>query len=183
MNILLVFASTHGHTVRIAQRIAVVLRREGHHVSVRRIDQAPDRLDRWDAVVVGGSLHFADHQPELVSWAHEHHRELAERPNAFFSVSLSAAETTPKARAAVRECIDRFVEDTEWDPDISVPIAGCLQYLEYDPATRIAIRAKMHLHGKPVDTSRDHEMTDWDAVERFATGFAGRVGRRTAVAA
>jgi menaquinone-dependent protoporphyrinogen IX oxidase len=30
----------------------------------------------------------------------------------------------------------------------------------------------MHKGGHPTDTSRDHDFTDWDAVERFAREFA-----------
>lgn len=177
MNVLVVFASSHGHTVRIAQRIAAVLRHEGHSVSVRRIDGAPDTLARWDAVVVGGSLHRGAHQPGLVEWVHEHHRELAMRPNAFFSVSLTASQSTPEARAAVRDCIDRFVEDTEWDPDVSLPVAGCLQYREYDPVTRQLMRVKMHAGHHPDDVSHDTELTDWPLVESFARRFAEKLGR------
>lgn len=177
MNVLVVFSSTHGHTTRIAQRIARVLRREGHHVSVRRIEDAPHDLGRWDAVIAGGSLHMGTHQDELVAWAHAHHRALAERPNAFFSVSLSASEDTPEAREATRECIDRFVEDTEWDPDHSEALAGCLQYTRYDAPTRILMATKMHRGGHPADTSRDHELTDWDAVESFALGVSERLDR------
>lgn len=175
MHVLLVYASTHGHTGRIAHRMAEVMREAGHTVTVRPVEDAPWRLDAWDAVIVGGSLHRGAHQAELVSWAHAHHRELAERPNAFFSVSLSVSESTPAARAAVRECIDRFVEDTEWDPDISIPVAGCLQYRAYDPATRQLMRIKMHEEGHPDDTSRDHELTDWSLVESFARRFGKRL--------
>lgn len=174
---LVVFASAHGHTTRIAQRIAKVLRHDGHHVSVRRIDDAPDDLGRWDAVVVGGSLHLGTHQHELVEWCHEHRRALAARPNAFFSVSLTASEDTREARAAARECIDRFVEDTEWDPRHSEPIAGCLQYTKYDLPTKVMMAAKMHRGGHPDDTSRDYEFTDWPLVEAFARQFAHGLDR------
>ena len=168
MNVLVVFGSTHGHTWHIARRIADRLRSAGHAVTVRRIDAAPKDLELFDAVVVGGSLHRGTHQRALVDWVHRHHRELNARPNAFFSVSLSAAEHTPESEAAVRDCIDRFVEDTEWDPDQSTPLAGALQYTRYDFPTRLALHLMMHSAGRPDDTSRDFELTDWDEVDRFA---------------
>jgi menaquinone-dependent protoporphyrinogen oxidase len=180
MRVLLVFASTHGHTTRIAQRIATVLRRDGHHVSVRRIDDAPDDVRRWDAVVVGGSIHRGTHQDELVDWAHAHRIALGERPNAFFSVSLSAAEDTPGARAATRACIDRFVEDAEWDPAMTTAIAGALQYREYSAGERMLMRVMMHRGGHPDDPSRDYELTDWDQVEAFAHRFANQLDRAPA---
>ena len=146
-------------------------------MTLRRVDAAPDDLSPFDAVVVGGSLHRTTHQPELVEWVHAHHRELAARPNAFFSVSLSAADHAPEAEAAVRECIDRFVEDTEWDPDMSAPLAGALQYTRYDFRTRLAMHLMMHHAGRPDDTSRDFEFTDWAAVERFTDQVAHHIER------
>ena len=177
MTVLLVFASTHGHTTRIAQRIARVLRHEGHHVSVRRIDDAPDDLDRWDAVVVGGSLHMGDHQHALVAWCHEHHRALAARPNAFFSVSLSASDPSPEARADRRAGRPRVGAAPAWVPRHSAAIGGCLQYTRYDLATKVMMAAKMHRAGHPDDTSRDFEFTDWEAVDGFARRFAHGLDR------
>ena len=168
MNVLLVFGSTHGHTWRIARRIARDLRHAGNTVTVRRIDAAPDDLSPFDAVVVGGSLHRGTHQRELVDWAHAHHRALAARPNAFFSVSLSAADDSIEAQIAVRECIDRFVEDTEWDPDVSAPLAGALQYPRYSFPTRLSMHLFMHQTDHPDDITREFEFTDWDAVDHFA---------------
>ena len=177
MNVLLVFGSTHGHTWRIARRIAGDLRNAGHEVTVRRVDAAPEDLWLYDAVVVGGSLHRGAHQPELVDWVHEHNRSLATRPNAFFSVSLSAADDAIEAQIAVRECIDRFVEDTDWDPDISAPLAGALQYPRYSFPTRLSMHLLMHHTDHPDDTSREFEFTDWEAVDRFARLVAHHIER------
>ena len=182
MSVLLVYGSTHGHTLRIARRIARGLRGAGHTVVVHRVDAAPSDLSSYDAVVVGGSLHRGTHQEELVAWVHAHHSFLATRPNAFFSVSLSAAEDTEAARDATRECIDRFVEDTEWDPDMSVALAGCLQYSRYDFRTRLVMQVLMARGGHPLDAAHDHELTDWDAVDAFARSVAHHVERAAAPA-
>jgi menaquinone-dependent protoporphyrinogen oxidase len=56
-----------------------------------------------------------------------------------------------------------------------VTFAGALQYREYDFATRLVIPLVMRKGGHPTDTSRDHDFTDWDAVEAFAREFAARL--------
>jgi len=43
-----------------------------------------------------------------------------------------------------------------------------LQYREYDFVTRLVMRVLMRRAGHTTDVWRDHEYTDWDAVERFA---------------
>jgi len=177
MNVLLVHASTHGHTSKIAHRIVEVMRDAGLVVAERRIDAAPSDLSHYDAIVVGGSLHNGSHQSELADWVRDHRHVIAVRPSAFFSVSLSAAEDSERTRAAVRECIDRFVEDTGWDPDVSAPLAGALQYTRYDLPTRLFMQALMFKGGHPTDTSRDHEMTDWDRVDEFARRAAHHFAR------
>ena len=69
--------------------------------------------------------------------------------------------------------VDEFVEATGWTPGRAITCAGALQYREYDFATRLVIRLMMRKGGHPTDTSRDHDFTDWAAVERFAREFAG----------
>ena len=70
-SVLLLHASTHGHTSKIAARIAAVLEAEGLRVDVRR---TPLRADEpaprdYDAVLVGASIHAGHHQKEIVAWA------------------------------------------------------------------------------------------------------------------
>lgn len=171
---LVLFATTHGHTVRIAGQIAETLRQQGEEVDLRNVSRG-DSADAgfYDAVVVGEALHMAHHQPELVEWVKANRSALSERPSAFFSVSLTAADDTDEAREATKECIDDFLEETNWTPTSTDSIAGALQYREYDVFTRTLMRLKMRAGGHTTDTSQDHEFTDWESVERFGREFAG----------
>ena len=181
--VLLLHASTHGHTARIAARIADALEADGVTVDARRA--APEGVDDpsphdYDAVIVGASIHAGHHQKEIVEWARRHHTTLALRPGAFFTVCLSAADDTDEARAATRRYLDEFVEATGWTPTRAATFAGALQYREYDFATRLLVRLLMHKGGHPTDTSRDYDFTDWDAVERFAHQCAALLARTPA---
>jgi menaquinone-dependent protoporphyrinogen oxidase len=166
-NILVVHASTHGHTRRIAERIAQIMRADGADVSLERADAAPAPMG-YDAVVVGASIHAGHHQREIVEWASRHRTGLGMVPTAFFTVCLTAADDADESRAATRRYLDEFVEATGWTPDRATTFAGALQYREYDFMTRLLMRLLMHKGHHPTDTSRDYDYTDWNAVEQFA---------------
>ncbi len=170
---LIVYASTHGHTARIAARIAESMRAQGLEIDLRDVAKADDaKPGRYDVVVVGASLHQEHHQKAIVEWVKEHRAALAQQPSAFFSVSLAAAEDSDESRAATRRCIDEFCTQTGWTPARTEPIAGCLQYREYDVFTRQLMRLLMKRTGHPTDASQDYDYTDWDAVERFGREIA-----------
>jgi menaquinone-dependent protoporphyrinogen oxidase len=165
---LVLYASTHGHTAKIAVRVAEALERAGVVIDLRRADSKIDIAPSdYDAVVVGASIHAGHHQREIVDWVRRHAATLSTMPSAFFSVSLSAADDDAAARAAARKYVDDFVEETGWTPGRTESFAGAVQYREYDFFTRLLIKLMMHRGGHPTDTSRDYDYTDWDAVERF----------------
>ena len=180
--VLVLYASTHGHTAKIATRIAEALEHAGHAVDLRRVDAGEDSSPPdYAAVVVGGSIHAGHHQRELVSWVRRHATSLSAMPSSFFSVSLSAAEETDEARAVARRYVDDLVEDTGWSPRLTVSFAGALQYLEYDFFTRLLIKLMMRRQGHPTDAGRDYDYTDWDAVWRFGGEVAAMVPAPSAV--
>lgn len=173
---LVVYASTHGHTAKIAARIAQAMRTPDLEVDVRDAASATHADPvRYDVVVVGASLHREHHQHEIADWVTAHRAALERRPSVFFSVSLSAADDSEESRIATQRCIDEFCAQTGWTPGHTERIAGCLQYREYDVFTRQLMRLMMKRMGQPTDASRDYDFTDWDAVER--------VGRESALLA
>ena len=182
--VLILYASTHGHTAKIAQRIGQALGDDGLTVHVREATVATSLSPSdYDGVIVGASIHAGHHQREIVDWAKKHQVTLNDMPSAFFSVCLAAAEDIDESRAATRKYIEDFVDETGWTPGTSTTFAGALQYLEYDVFTRILIRLLMRHQGHPTDTSRDFDYTDWGAVERFAHEFAATIGREATLPA
>lgn len=60
---LVVYASTHGHTAKIATRIAAAMRARGLEVDPRDVASAGDaQPGRYDVVAIGASLHREHHQ-------------------------------------------------------------------------------------------------------------------------
>ena len=171
-SILIAYATDHGQTRKVSERIASVLRGYGHEVRIRDVRAGPPE---WaaDAVLVGGSIRMGKHQRELIAFVRHHRSRLEQVPNAFFSVSLTASHQTPKARKDVALTLARFVADSGWKPQAMVPVAGALVYSEYGFFIRQMLRLISALAGGDTDTSRDYEYTDWAAVDGFARQFAG----------
>ncbi len=164
--ILLLYASTEGQTALIAERMAHALRAAGHNVDMLPADADPARLDpaAYDGVIVGASIHYGHHPAFLRTLIRRQRSALEARPNAFFSVSLSAGGPRPKPAAAQRY-IDKFLRKTGWQPQLVASFAGAVRYSLYGPIKRRVMIVFVGLGGGETDTSRDYEYTDWAAVE------------------
>ncbi|MDO8188527.1 flavodoxin domain-containing protein [Conexibacter sp. JD483] len=175
--VLVAYASNHGQTRLVAERIAAVLDALGldadmHDLEARAADPfGPD----YAGVVVAASIHAGHHQKCAKHWAQAHAASLGSTPSAFVSVSLTAADDSDEARAQTTQLIDAFTDETGWHPLQTLACAGALRYREYDVATRVLMRLIARRHGQPTDVHRDVEFTDWDAVEQFARGFSATV--------
>jgi menaquinone-dependent protoporphyrinogen oxidase len=170
MSVLVLYASTHGHTGTIAERVAAILAADGLTVETCRLDRHGDgpRPEDHDAVVVGASIHGGHHQGEIVRWVGDHRAALASRPSALLSVSLSAADPSAESQAAAQSYVDELLDQTGWEPQEVALIGGAFQWREYDVFTRGLMRLIARRHDTPVDVSHDLDLTDWSAVERFA---------------
>ena len=173
--ILIVYASTHGQTVKIADHIGATLRADGAQADVRAVHDAPADIAGYDGVIVGASVHSGKHQSEILDWLGVRWEALNELPSAFFSVSLAAADDTDEAREETRRLIEDVLELTGWTPHTTTAIAGALQFSKYNLATRVLMRLIVRRHDSAVDLHQDTEYTNWDAVDRFAHAFAQTV--------
>jgi menaquinone-dependent protoporphyrinogen oxidase len=175
-NVLVLYASFDGQTERIARRMAEALASAGHDVRVLTAAsaEAARAIERSDAVLVGGAIRRGRHAPYLERLAKRSCAALAARPNAFFSVSLSAGGSG-KQRADAERCVDEFVKRTGWRPQAHALIAGALPYSRYNPFLRLMMRLIVSMAHGDTDTSRDYEYTDWAGVDAFARAFARRL--------
>ncbi len=175
--ILILYATVEGQTGRIAERIAGSLRDAGHAVEVQPAQAGESLLDpeNFDGVIVGASIHYGHHPAYLHALVRRRRGALEEKPNAFFSVSLSAGGRNPKP-AAARRYIEKFLRKTGWRPGQAASFAGALQFSKYGAFKRLLMTVFVGLGGGDTDTSRDYEYTDWDAVDRFAREFERRLG-------
>ena len=116
--ILVYFASIDGQTAKVAGRIGERLRQAGHDVLLRSAGESCAQIDDCDAVIVGAAIHYGHHSRELERWVRAHRLTLAERPNAFFSVCLSAGGPDARPKTA-QGYVDDFRARTDWQPRAS----------------------------------------------------------------
>lgn len=171
MKILVAYGSTEGQTRKIAQHAAKILADYGHQADTYNCERRPhgQPIEQFDAMIVAASVHQEDHQEEVVAFATAHKARLETKPSAFISVSISAAFEDGKKDA--EKYVERFVAATGWNPKLTHMAAGALKLTEYDFFKEQIIRHVV-LAGREVPAGkRDWEFTDWNALDRFLSGF------------
>lgn len=177
-HLLLFYGSTEGQTAKIASYMAEAIRAQGHTVDLTTHAPQGSLDESVDAVIVGASVHAGRHQDTVVQFIKDHRQELARRPSAFFSVSLTAALGAAAERAKIETLVHSFLEDVEWTPDIVTTLAGALRYTQYGFLKRFLMKQISRRHNGPTDTSRDYEFTDWQRVDRFVERVLRRASAR-----
>jgi menaquinone-dependent protoporphyrinogen oxidase len=175
--ILVGYGTTEGQTARIAAHIAEVILSHRIDADVRDLKQSKDAaLDRYDALIVGGSIHMGKHEDYVVDFVRKNRLKLEGLPSAFFSVSLAAHGDTANAEAYLA----KSEQETGWQPAQVGLFGGALLYRQYGFLKHLMM--KKIVSDKPgglsTDTSRDHVYTDWNEVERFAEAFLERLVSR-----
>jgi menaquinone-dependent protoporphyrinogen oxidase len=84
MPILVTYASKHGSTQAIAERIAATLRHHGREVTVQPIHAGTDP-SLYEAVIVGSAVYFGSWLKEATEFVRRQRDELAARPVWLFS--------------------------------------------------------------------------------------------------
>ena len=168
--VLVVYGSTYGQTDRVAHRIAAVLSSAGQMVDIHRADQLPDTLwlAAYDGFVVAASVLMGHHQEYVRAFVRRNATLLNEVPSAFVSVCGAAGDDPPQAQAY----IDSLLRETGWHPTVTHSFAGAVAYTRYGWWFRWYLKMISRRKGLPTDTSRDWDLTEWDAVDRFAEELA-----------
>lgn len=171
--ILILYATSHGHTGKVAERLAGQLRLRGYPVDLRQVGRLERdfSLERYGAVLVGGSVYAGKFQRSLRRFVAANKAQLERMPAAFFSVSLAGISRQPKELKTARRDVERFVIDTTWRPPSVGFFGGAVSYTSYNPLLKLLMRLATRSLGAR-DTSRDYVFTDWMVVQHFADGFA-----------
>jgi len=167
------YDTTEGQTAKIAERIGRRTAELGHVAHVANVRKLPKnfRLEGFDGILLGASIHIGRHSRQAVDFVTRNRPTLNTVPSGFFSVSLTAAGKTPRHREEAERCIAQFLERTGWKPAITASIAGALRYREYGFFKRFVMRRIAAKEGGDTDVSRDWEYTDWEQVTRFVETF------------
>ena len=175
--ILIVYGTAYGQTEHIMQRIGQKLTEAGHAVTLHRGDRLPALLpvEEFDGFLIAASILSGRHQRYIQDFVRRHEHLLSTAPSAFVSVSGSAASADLKVQDQAQRCVTDFLRKTGWHPRVTRIFGGAMAYTRYNWALRFVMRWISRRNGGPTDTSRDHEFTDWNAVDRFAHELADGV--------
>jgi menaquinone-dependent protoporphyrinogen oxidase len=180
--VLILYATREGHTRRVAQHLAGSL--QGRGIAAETVDAAhvPNgfSLPRYCAAVIAASVHCGVHEREIIRFVKDHVDALNRMPAALLSVSLSEAgaedtKSAPSRRAQaaadVQRIINGFLKETRWHPGRIKAVAGALLFTKYSFLLRFVMKHISRQAGGATDTSKDHEYTDWKALDDFIDEF------------
>ena len=173
--IAVIYATTEGHTRKIAKAIADRFDSLGWSVNLLDAADKPSAeiLTHADAAILAGSLHVHVFQNALAHFAKHNAERLNAMPTAFCAVSLSALGE-PEEKDGAGECVEKFLAKTGWRPAVTQHVAGALMFTKYDFFKTWIMKRIAKDHGMDVSTGEDIEYTDWDALNVFCDEFAAR---------
>jgi len=165
---LIAYSTTDGHTVRICERLKFVLTALGQQVTLLNVAQAAALdLSTFERIVIGASIRYGKHQPQVAQFIGQHQALLAAKPSAFFTVNIVARKPN-KNTPETNPYLQKFLKQINWKPALLGVFAGKLNYPSYGFFDRQMIRFIMLITDGPTDPKAVIEFTDWARVDEFA---------------
>lgn len=174
MTVLVAYATRHGSTAGIAERIAQGLQSNGVEAEVRPVEEV-DQVEGYDAVVLGGAAYMYHWLKDATSFARRHREELSRRPVWLFSSGPLGTDAVDKEGRDVLETSrpKEFDELTEllkpqgekvffgaWDPE--APPKGLGERL-------------MHLAPAAKEALPAGDFRDWPEIDAYAAAIAAQI--------
>jgi menaquinone-dependent protoporphyrinogen oxidase len=170
MTVLVVYATRHGATEGIAERIGAALRAAGVPADVQPVDAATD-LDRYDAFVVGSAAYMGHWLKEAGAFVRQHRDVLGRRPLWLFG---SGPVGTEPVDAQGRDVLE-VSRPKEFDEFQALDPRGVRVFFgAWDPqAPPIGIAERLQRHLPAAWTAEvAGDFRDWAAIEAWAAEIA-----------
>lgn len=166
-NILIVYASKDGQTLKICQKLQTIIEQHDHQVTLVSVDDADHiNLQGFDKIVIGASIHYGCHNPKIQAFIEHNQAVLDSKSNAFFSVNV-VARKLEKQQPDTNPYLKKFLKRISWKPKQLAVFAGKIDYPSYTLIDRTVIRLIMWITKGPTDPSTIIEFTDWEQVAAF----------------
>jgi len=166
-NILIVYSTVDGHTTRICQRLQLVIEQQAHRVKLASVNDEPDAdLPLFDKIVIGASIRYGKHRPQVYDFIERNREVLESKPSAFFSVNV-VARKPGKNRPETNPYMKQFQKKASWRPKELAVFAGRIDYRKHGFWDRQIVRLIMWITKGPTDPNTAVEFTDWKDVEAF----------------
>jgi menaquinone-dependent protoporphyrinogen oxidase len=162
MAILVAYASKHGSTQGIAERIAEKLRQLGKEAEARPVEEVSDP-GNYEAFVIGSAIYYGSWLKEAAEWVHHNQAVLAQHPVWLFSsgplgIEVKDAEEQPKEIAKFQQAIR---------PRDQRIFFGALDHSHLSFAERVMVKAVRAPEG---------DFRDWQVIEAWAASIARNLG-------
>lgn len=162
MTVLVAYASKHGSTQGIAERIVEKLRQRGKEAEARKVDAVEDP-GGYEALVIGSAIYYGSWLKGATEWVHRNQAVLAGRPVWLFSVGplgtdVKDTEQQPKEMVEFQEAIR---------PRDQRIFFGVLDHHKLSFAERMVVKAVRAPEG---------DFRDWEAIEAWAESIARDLG-------
>jgi menaquinone-dependent protoporphyrinogen oxidase len=149
-----------------------VIEKQQHKVAVSWMSDAPDiDLQPFDKIVIGASIRYGKHQPQVFDFIAKNQTTLESKPSAFFSVNV-VARKPEKNQPGTNPYLQKFLKKISWQPGNLAVFAGKIDYPRYTFIDRQMIRLIMWMTKGPTDPQTTIEFTDWDKVDAFGHKIA-----------
>jgi len=162
MTLLIAYASKHGSTQGIAERIAEKLRQLGKEAETRSVDTVEDP-ESYEAFVIGSAIYYGSWLKVATEWVHRNQAILATHPVWLFSsgplgTEVSDTEQQPKEMTEFRETIR---------PREQRIFFGVLDHSHLSFAERVMVKAVRAPEG---------DFRDWQVIDAWAASIARNLG-------
>ena len=161
---LIIYSSTDGQTIKICERIMSII----GDCKIVSIDEAKnENLSKYEKVIVGASIRYGKHKPELYEYISENCDHLIDINASFFSVNV-VARKPEKNTPLTNPYVQKFLSISQWHPSLIGVFAGKIDYPRYGLIDKFMIRLIMWITKGPTDTKNVYEFTNWNDVDSFA---------------
>lgn len=171
MRVLVAYATRHGATAGIAERIAAGLTQAGLSAEARPVEDIRD-IEPYDAVVLGGAAYMAHWLKPVVTFCRRHRAQLAARPVWLFSSGPLGTDLVDKHGNNVLET----GRPKEFDELTTLlhPRGEQVFFGAYNPdAPPIGLGERLVRHIPAArEAMPDGDFRDWPAIEAWAAQIA-----------
>lgn len=175
MKILVAYATRHGATAGIAQRIAATLTESGRPSEARPVEEVTSVAD-YDAVVLGGAAYMFHWLKPAVKFARKHRDALASRPVWLFSSGPLGTDLVDKDGKDVLQA----TRPKEFDnlTELLHPRGEQIFFGAYSPdAEPVGLGERVVRHMPAArDTMPAGDFRDWAAIDSWAREIAEALG-------
>lgn len=172
MQTLIIYSTIDGQTLEICRKIKMLAEQVGEQVSLVTLEQAEAlSLADFDKVLIGASIRYGKHRPDLYQFVNRNHAVLDSKINGFFTVNVVARKPL-KNTPETNPYMQKFLKLSLWQPQQLAVFAGKIDYPKYGLFDRTMIRFIMWMTKGPTDLKGTFEFTDWGKVEAFGTHFS-----------